>query len=163
MLWEASMEHDFELCNLKSTDLMVSTLLTGRVAPYVYLDWSEYAHGRGLTREAPWEDTRKIFCARFLPPTEEAAKVDIPNNVTAMSSPSHAKEATVVVPMQTVSVAVTKPSEEKQPVVAKVAVCAKTTMDEVEPLSELNMQLKRVHDEACKPVDKGQRWSLFQT
>ena len=35
--------------------------------------------------------------------------------------------------------------------------------EEVEPLSGLNMQLKRVHDEACKIVDKGQRWSLFQT
>jgi hypothetical protein len=30
------------------------------------------------------------------------------------------------------------------------------------PLSGLNMQLKRVHDEACITVDKGQRWNLFQ-
>ena len=36
-------------------------------------------------------------------------------------------------------------------------------VDNVVPLSGLNMQLKRVHDEACKTVDKGQRWSLFQT
>jgi hypothetical protein len=36
-------------------------------------------------------------------------------------------------------------------------------VEEVEPLSGLNMQLKRVHDEACKPLDKGQHWSLFQT
>jgi hypothetical protein len=35
--------------------------------------------------------------------------------------------------------------------------------EEVEPLSGLNLQLKRVHDVACKTVDKGQRWSLFQT
>ena len=35
--------------------------------------------------------------------------------------------------------------------------------EEVVPLSGLNMQLKRVHDDACKTVDKGQRWSLFQT
>jgi hypothetical protein len=27
----------------------------------------------------------------------------------------------------------------------------------------LNLQLKRVHGEACITIDKGQRWSLFQT
>ena len=36
-------------------------------------------------------------------------------------------------------------------------------VDDVVPLRGLNMQLKRVHDQACKTVDKGQRWSLFQT
>ena len=35
--------------------------------------------------------------------------------------------------------------------------------EDVEPLSGLNMQLKRVHADACKTGDKGQRWSLFQT
>jgi hypothetical protein len=35
--------------------------------------------------------------------------------------------------------------------------------EEVEPLSGLNMQLKRVHDGVCITVHKGQRWSLFQT
>jgi hypothetical protein len=39
----------------------------------------------------------------------------------------------------------------------------KAVMKEVEPLSGLNMQLKRVRDETCEIVDKGQRWSLFQT
>jgi hypothetical protein len=43
------------------------------------------------------------------------------------------------------------------------AVVSKDVLEEDEPLSELNMQLKRVCDETCKPVDKGQRWSLFQT
>jgi hypothetical protein len=52
-------------------------------------------------------------------------------------------------------VAVTKPSEEKQPVVAKVVVCAETTVEKVEPLSGLNIQLKRVHDVACITVHKG--------
>jgi hypothetical protein len=36
-------------------------------------------------------------------------------------------------------------------------------VEKVDPLSGLNMQLKRVHDEACIIVEKGQRWSLFQT
>jgi hypothetical protein len=38
----------------------------------------------------------------------------------------------------------------------------KDVMEEVGPLSGLNMQLKRVHDGACITVDKGQRWNLFQ-
>jgi hypothetical protein len=38
----------------------------------------------------------------------------------------------------------------------------KAVMKEAEPLSGLNMQLKRVHDETCITVDKGQRWNLFQ-
>jgi hypothetical protein len=37
------------------------------------------------------------------------------------------------------------------------------TVEEDVPLSGLNMQLKKVQDDACKTVDKVQRWSLFQT
>jgi hypothetical protein len=58
-------------------------------------------------------------------------------------------------------VAITKSSEEKQPDVAKVVVCAEPAVEKVEPLSGLNLQLKRVYDEACNTVDKGQRWNLF--
>jgi hypothetical protein len=36
-------------------------------------------------------------------------------------------------------------------------------VEEVVPLSRMNLQLKKVQDDACKTVDKGQRWSLFQT
>jgi hypothetical protein len=64
--------------------------------------------------------------------------------------------------VQPISVAMTKSSEEKQPDVAKVVVCAETAVEKVEPLSGLNMQLKRVHDAAFITVDKGQRWNLFQ-
>jgi hypothetical protein len=39
----------------------------------------------------------------------------------------------------------------------------KAVMEVAEPLSGLNMQLKRVYDEACITIDKGQHWSLFQT
>ena len=35
-------------------------------------------------------------------------------------------------------------------------------VDEVVPLSGLNVQLKRVHGDACMTVDRGQRWNLFQ-
>ena len=85
------------------------------------------------------------------------------SQVDAMSIPHPAMSMKAVVPVQKVSAAVTKISEEKQPDVDKVVVCAETAMESVEPLSGLNMQLKRVHDEACKLVDKCQRWSLFQT
>ena len=47
------------------------------------------------------------------------------------------------------------PVEEKIDVVDKV--------DEVVPLSGLNVQLKRVRNDICTTVDRGQRWNLFQT
>ena len=34
--------------------------------------------------------------------------------------------------------------------------------EDVVPLSGLNMQLKRVHDDTCMTADRGQRWNLFQ-
>ncbi|KAK1595676.1 hypothetical protein QYE76_018378 [Lolium multiflorum] len=40
---------------------------------------------------------------------------------------------------------------------------ATVTVEEDVPLSGLNMQLKKVQGDACKTVDKVQRWSLFQT
>ena len=66
------------------------------------------------------------------------------------------KAVKIVVPVKTVSATVTKISKEKQPDVDKVVVCAETAVEEVEPLSGLNMQLKRVHDGAYKTVDKNQ-------
>jgi hypothetical protein len=38
----------------------------------------------------------------------------------------------------------------------------KDIVEEVVPLSGLNMQLKKVHDETCMTADRGQRWNLFQ-
>jgi hypothetical protein len=35
-------------------------------------------------------------------------------------------------------------------------------VEEIVPLSGLNMQLKRVHNETCMIADRGQRWNLFQ-
>ena len=73
------------------------------------------------------------------------------------------KEVKTVVPVQTVSATVVKIPEGKQPDVDRVVVCAETAVEKIEPLSGLNMQLKRVPHEVCTTVDKGQRWSLFQT
>jgi hypothetical protein len=136
------MERGFSLCNLTPMDTMVSSLIIMRVDCKVYMMWGADTRARGVSN-AGWEDYRKFFRAKFLAQSEH--------------------EATAVVSVQPVSVAMTKSSAEKQPNVAKVVVCAETAVEKVEPLSGLNLKLKRVHDEACITVDKGQRWSLFQT
>src|SRR3954468_18361936 len=38
----------------------------------------------------------------------------------------------------------------------------KDVVDDVVPLSGLNVQLKRVRDDTCVPADRRQRWNLFQ-
>ena len=35
--------------------------------------------------------------------------------------------------------------------------------EEIEPLTGLNMQLRKAHDGACMTAERSQRWSLFQT
>ena len=39
---------------------------------------------------------------------------------------------------------------------------AKDVVEDVVPLSGLNVQLKRVRDDTCVPVDRSQHWNLFQ-
>ena len=71
----------------------------------------------------------------------------LPKQVPALSIPSHATEDQKVVRVQTVSKAVVPISEEMTPAVDKVVVSTKVTVEEAEPLSGPNMQLKRVHDD----------------
>jgi hypothetical protein len=67
-----------------------------------------------------------------------------------------------VVPMkQDNKAAATISSVPKSDVVT--AVVGKDVVEEAEPLNELNMQLKRVSGDACRPADRCQHWSLFQT
>ncbi|KAK1698221.1 hypothetical protein QYE76_014918 [Lolium multiflorum] len=54
-----------------------------------------------------------------------------------------------------------KSSEERKP--GSDTKSTIVTVEEDVPLSGLNMQLKKVQGDACKTVDKVQRWSLFQT
>ena len=70
-------------------------------------------------------------------------------------------EKLTVVPLPTVSKVAATNSELSAVDVVKADV-VKDVVEEVVPLSGLNMQLKRVHDETCITVDKGQRWNLFQ-
>jgi hypothetical protein len=116
-----------------------------------WYDFNTFLHGCILSPR------RKVSCTKPVKAVKQLPRIE------SMSIPSHAKEATTVVLVQLVSMAMTKSSEEKQPDVTKVVMCIETTVEEVEPLSGLNMQLERVCDETCKPVDKRHRWSLFQT
>ena len=113
-------------------------------------------HGKDSTY-ANWRNFTQFLRACFVKRAQPCSKE------VAMSFPPPAMGVKTVVPLQTVSAAVTTISEAQQPDVEKLVVCAETAVDTVEPLSGLNMHLKRKHDEACKIVDKCQRWSLFQT
>jgi hypothetical protein len=53
-------------------------------------------------------------------------------------------------------------SEEMKHVVDEVVVCTDVAMEDEVPLSGLNMQLKRIQDDACKTIDKGYQWSIFR-
>jgi hypothetical protein len=66
----------------------------------------------------------------------------------------------IVVPLPTVSKVAATISELSAVDVVKANI-VKDVMEEVVPLSGLNMQLKRVHDETCMIADRGQRWNLF--
>ncbi|KAK1641709.1 hypothetical protein QYE76_059514 [Lolium multiflorum] len=66
-----------------------------------------------------------------------------------------------VVPLPTVTKGEVISSEEKEP--GSDTMGTEVTMEEDVPLSGLNMQLKRVQGDACKTVEKVQRWSLFHT
>jgi hypothetical protein len=94
------MERGFSLCNLTPMDKMVSSLVIMRVDWKVYMLWGADTHVRGVSRDAGWEDCRKFFCAKFLAQSDQ--------------------EATTVVSVQPVSVAMTKSSEEKQPVLQRL-------------------------------------------
>ena len=181
--WEHHMKEGFYRCDTyerldQSTRLV---LALRRVDEEVTRWWNEEMYGKDITY-ATWRNFIQFLRACFLSPrcrvsctkpvkvtnvvqrrTEFATRLQPCSKEVAMSISPPAMSVKAVVPVQTVSAAVPKISDEKQPDVDKVVVCAEIAVEKVEPLSGLNMQLKRVHDEACKIIDKGQRWSLFQT
>ncbi|KAK1660481.1 hypothetical protein QYE76_048640 [Lolium multiflorum] len=89
-----------------------------------------------------WADFKKFLCDHF-----KFARL----NKAVVCSNTTVKE---VVPIQTVT-------EERKP--GSDTKSTTVTVEEDVPLSGLNMQLKKVQGDACKTVDKVQRWSLFQT
>jgi hypothetical protein len=80
----------------------------------------------------------------------------IPKVATAVTT----HEKLIAVPLPTVSKVAAMNSELSVVDVVKADV-VKDVMEEVVPLSGLNMQLRRVHDETCMTAERGQRWNLF--
>jgi hypothetical protein len=66
-----------------------------------------------------------------------------------------------IVPMQDNKAAAMISLVQKADVVMDVV--GKDVLEEDEPLNGLNVQLTRVYGDACMLVERGQRWSLFQT
>jgi hypothetical protein len=127
--------------------------------------WWCKAVGRGEF-DCTWEDFKKILRDGFVLPYME---IEQPPKVV------HGIEdvGKIIAPILKVATVVTtheKLTVVALPTVSKVAATifelsvvdvVKDVVEEVVPLSGLNMQLKRVHDETCMTVDRGQRWNLF--
>jgi hypothetical protein len=91
--------------------------------------------------------------------TADVGKSIAPIPKVAIAVTTH--EKLIVVPLPTVSKVAAMISELSAVDVVKADI-VKDVVEEVVPLSGLNMQLKRVHDETCMIADRGQRWNLFQ-
>jgi hypothetical protein len=81
---------------------------------------------------------------------EDVGKSIAPISKVATTMTTH--EKLTVVPLPTVSKVAATNSELSAVDVVKAAV-VNDIVEEVIPLSELNMQLKRIHDETCMTVD----------
>jgi hypothetical protein len=120
-----------------------------------------------------WEDFKKFlrdgFVLPYMEEIEQPPKFvhgleDVGKSIAPISKVATAVtpyEKLIVVPLPTVSKVAATISELSAVDVVKADV-VKDIMEEVVPLSGLNMQLKRVHDETCMTTDRGQRWNLFQ-
>jgi hypothetical protein len=122
--------------------------------------------GRGEF-DCTWEDFKTFFCDGFVLPymeeIEQPPKVlhgiedvgksiaPIPKVVTAVST----HEKLIVVPLPTVPKVAATISELLVVDVVKADI-VQDVVEEVVPLSGLNMQLKRVHAETCMIADKSQ-------
>jgi hypothetical protein len=173
--WERHMEWGFHRCrtyNDKFSSYDGYGLAYRRVDTKVTRWWCK-AVGRNEF-DFTWEDFKKFLHDGFvLPYMEEIEQppkfvhgledigksiAPIPKVATAVTP----YEKLIVVPLPTVSKVAATNSELSAVDVVKADI-VKDIVQEVVPLSGLNMQLKRVHDETCMTVDRGQRWNLFQS
>ena len=120
-----------------------------------------------------WEDFKTFlrdgFILSYMEASEHPPKVvngiedvgksiaPIPKVVTAVMT----HEKLTVVPLPTVHKVAATISKVSAVDVVKADVVPEV-VEGVVPLSGLNMQLKRVHDDTCMTADRGQRWNLFQ-
>ncbi|KAK1678101.1 hypothetical protein QYE76_038949 [Lolium multiflorum] len=159
--WEKYMELGFQRCRRykgKFTGYDACLLAHRRVDAELDIYWydavdrGEYAY--------TWTDFKKFLRGGFglpLKDHEQSSRVvhamkDVDKCIVPIQE---------IVPLPTVTKVEVKSSEERKP--GSDTKSTTVTVEEDVPLSGLNMQLKKVQDDACKTVDKVQRWSLFQT
>ncbi|KAK1681177.1 hypothetical protein QYE76_042025 [Lolium multiflorum] len=159
--WEKYMELGFQRCRRykgRFTGYDTYVLAHRRVDEELDIYWcsavdrGEYAY--------TWEDFKKFLRGGFGLPLEDHEQSS--RVVHAMKEVDKCiVPIQEIVPLPTVTKVEVKSSEERKP--GSDTKSTTVTVEEDVPLSGLNMQLKKVQDDACKTVDKVQRWSLFQT
>jgi hypothetical protein len=178
--WEHHMLQDFYRCATYDHNMNDSTrlaLVDRRVDDKLYSWWHKALREKSIT-SATWANFRKFLRECFIPystvvpspkpmVTIEVIKQPpkvlhgiedvgksialIPKVATAVTTP----EKLITVPLPIVSKVAATNSELSAVDVVKADV-VKDIVEEVVLLSGLNMQLKRVHDETCMIVDRGQ-------
>lgn len=147
-IWESDIDGGFERC--KACDRTIGGQTEFAIAYQRVDDVLAGWYRDNLTVQgiigvrSSWADFKQFLRARFRVMSTELDKAVVCSNTTVEE----------VVPVQAVT-------EERKP--GSDTKGTTMTVEEDVPLSGLNMQLKKVQDDACKTVDKGQRWSLFQT
>ena len=162
--WETHMEQGFHRCrkyNGKFSGYYAYVLAHRRVDKELDSWWSEAVAREGFSHT--WEDykvsLRNGFVLPYMEDIQQPPKVE--HEIAAVGKSVTTQEKLTVVPLPRVNKAAVTISEVSAVDVVQAAV-DKDVLEEVVPLSGLNMQLKRVHDDACMTVDRGQRWNLFQ-
>jgi hypothetical protein len=167
--WERHMEWGFRRCrkyNGKFSGYDGYGLAYRRVDTKVTRWWCK-AVGRG-DFDCTSEDFKKILRDGFVLPYME--EIEQPPKVVH-GIEDICKSIAPILKVTTVVTTHEKLTVVSLPTVSKVAAMiselsvvdvVKDVVEEVVPLSGLNMQLKRVHDETCMTADRGQRWNLFR-
>jgi hypothetical protein len=159
--WEKHMELGFNRCrryNGKFSGYDARVLAHRRVDEELDHWWCD-AVERGEF-SCTWEDFKTFLRDGFVLPYMEISEQP-PRVVHAIKEVGKSiVPIQEVGPLQTVTKGKVISSEEKEPDSDTMGTTA--TMEEDVPLSGMNMQLKKVHGDACKTVDKVQQWILLQ-
>lgn len=146
-IWESHIDGGFERCKAADSTFggQIEFDIAYRRVDNVLAEWyHDFLIVQGIIGvRSSWADFKQFLRARFRVKSTELDKKVVCSNTTV----------TEVFPVQAVT-------EERKP--GSDSKSTTVTVEEDVPLSGLNMQLKKVGD-ACKIVDKVQRWSLFQT
>src|SRR4051794_17975669 len=156
--WESHMLQGFHRCRTyddKFDDYSAYRLAYRRVDEEIASGWSAEVKRYGLT--LGWEEFKNFLRECFMPSIRLRSSPTSSLNVKAIKKPP--KKVQTLVPLQNIEEAAAILAQ--IPKVVPVAV-SKDVVDDVVPLSGLNVQLKRVHGDTCVPVDRSQRWNLFQ-